>query len=444
MSFTVFIGLEIHIELKTKSKMFCRCLADHFGKKPNSQTCPVCLGLPGALPVANRKAIESIIMAGMSLNCKINSFSKFDRKNYTYPDLPKGYQISQYDLPLCGQGKFDGVAIRRIHLEEDTGKMVHKIVAGVNVSLIDFNRSGVPLMEIVTEPDIISSKQAGDFLKKLRQVVRDLGISDADMEKGQMRCEPTVNLEIKQDGKTYHTPLAEIKNINSFRFVQKAIEFEIERQKKEFDKTGIEKQDGNKTTRGWDEKLQKTVLQREKEEAADYRYFPEPDLPPIRLTSQEIEKIKKSLPEMAKDRKQRIVKDYDLKDYPAKSIDILISQDKMFDLFEKTAALALKEEVAIKDIFNAIVNKKINIDKNNPEELIKFLKEKSKPSRINQYELGKIIEQIVSKNSKMVEEFRNGKEAVVEFLVGQVMSETKGQADPNQARQMLREKMKSA
>lgn len=441
---TIFIGLEIHIELKTKSKMFCRCQADHFGKKPNTQTCPVCLGLPGALPVANRKAIEYAIMAGMSLNCQVADFSKFDRKNYSYPDLPKGYQISQYDLPLCGEGKFEEIKIRRVHLEEDTGKMIHKIVDEEEVSLIDFNRSGVPLLEIVTEPDIRSAKQAGDFLRKLRQNVRDLGISNADMEKGQMRCEPTVNLEIKKDGKAFYTPLAEIKNINSFKFVEKAIDYEIERQLKEFEKSGIEKKDGNKTTRGWDEKKQVTVLQREKEEAADYRYFPEPDLPPIRLSKQEIEKIKNSLPESTQDKKQKIIKAYNLKDYPEKNLDILFSQKEMISLFEGTAPLVAKERIKIEDVINLIVNKKVDVVKAKPEELINFLKEKRMPSQVNQSKLSEIIVGTITENPETVAEFKKGKETVIEFLVGQVMSKTKGQADPNQARQILREKLKSS
>jgi len=437
MSFSVLIGLEIHIELKTKSKMFCRCQADYFGQPPNTRVCPVCLGLPGALPYANQKAIEWTIMMGLALDCQIARLSKFDRKNYFYPDLPRGYQISQYDLPLCQNGKFNGVRIKRVHLEEDTGKLFHEKLNGKDVTLIDFNRSGVPLMEVVTEPDLHSASQAKEFLKNLQQVVRALGISDADMEKGQMRCEPTVNLEIKKDGKVFYTPLVEIKNINSFRFVEKAIEYEIKRQKEEFEKTSGVKQPGNKTTRGWDEKKQITVLQREKEEAADYRYFPEPDLPPLRISAGKIEELRKKLPEMAEEKINHLIK-LGLSKYQA---EILIKTKKELALFEAATKLSDFDQKLAVGMANLIINKKIDVDKTKPEEILDMLTKKKMPSVVSQEELKKKIETVVKNHPQVVADFQKGKETVVEFLVGQVMAVTKGQADPNLVIKLLLEKI---
>ncbi len=432
MSFTVFIGLEIHIELKTKSKMFCRCSTDYFGHQPNSYVCPVCLGLAGALPFPNQKAIEAVILTGLALNCQIANFSKFDRKNYFYPDLPKGYQISQYDLPLCQKGEFEGIRITRVHLEEDTGKLIHGMIGNEKVSLIDFNRSGIPLMEIVTEPDLHSANQAKEFLKKLQQLVRCLGVADADMEKGQMRCEPTVNLEIKKEGKKYYTPLVEIKNINSFRFVEKAIEYEIKRQLEEFEKTGLEKQAGNKTTRGWDEKNQQTVLQREKEEAADYRYFPEPDIPPIRLSENQIKEIKAKIPKLPEE-KIVSLKKMGLSDYQA---ELLSKSEQNMQILVNT--LKIDPQLSSAKIADLIINKKAD----SPQKIVAILSTK-KPS-MDKNELVSISEAVVKDNPSVVEQFKKGKETVIEFLVGQVMAQTKGQADANQVRKLLREKLKSA
>jgi len=438
VSFNVFIGLEIHIELKTKSKMFCGCSTDCFEENPNTHTCPVCLGLPGALPVANQKAIEKVILTGLALGCEIPLFSKFDRKNYFYPDLPKGYQISQYDLPLCQKGLFQSVKIRRAHLEEDTAKLFHEQINNEQVSLIDFNRSGIPLMEIVTEPDLRSAAQAREFLKKLQQLVRFLGVADADMEKGQMRCEPTVNLEITKDNKKFYTPLAEIKNINSFRFVEKAIEYETKRQLEEFEKTGVEKQAGNKTTRGWDNKNQKTVLQREKEEASDYRYFPEPDLPPIRFTQEQIETIKKSMPELPEAKTEKWIKDYHLTEQQVKN---LIGDEEKMNYFEKALSVLMKEKINVSQVVNLIINKKIDINKTKPEELVEIIKSKDKIPELPQEELEKMIEEVIANNPEIVAQFKKGKETVIEVLVGQMMGGTKGQANADQIRKILREKM---
>ena len=428
----VLIGLEIHIELKTKSKMFCRCTADYFGKPPNTYVCPVCLGLPGALPYVNQKAVEKTIMVGLALGCQIAHLSKFDRKNYFYPDLPKGYQISQYDLPFCQNGKLNEIRIKRVHLEEDTGKLFHEKLHGKDVTLIDFNRSGVPLIEVVTEPDIHSSAQAKEFLKNLQQIIRSLAISDADMEKGQMRCEPTVNLEIKKDNQVFYTPLVELKNINSFRFVEKAINYEIQRQTEEFNKTGVIKKSGNKTTRGWDEKKQVTILQREKEEAADYRYFPEPDIPPIRLSEQQIKEIKAKIPSLPEE-KIASLKKTGLSDYQS---ELLSKSEENMQIFVN--ALKIDSQLSSSKIADLIINKKAD----SPQKIVAILSAK-KPS-MDKNELISITKTVLENNLSVVEEFKKGKETVVEFLVGQVMSQTKGQADPNQIREILREKLKAA
>ncbi len=335
MQYEPVIGMEIHVELGTQTKMFCGCPADHFAKKPNSQTCPVCLGMPGGLPVPNKKAIEWTIKLGLALGCGIPETSKFDRKNYFYPDLPKGYQISQYDQPMAVNGVVDtpqgAIRIHRVHLEEDTGKLLHTNVNGTKVTLVDFNRSGVPLVEIVTEPDIRSGEQAKAFLKKLYQIVRYLGISDADMEKGSMRLEPNISVRIvgSKDLPDYKV---EVKNINSFNFVKKAIEYEVKRHIEILEDGKIPVQE----TRGWMEGQNKTVSQRVKESADDYRYFPEPDIPPMRWTSTYVTEIKAMLPELPEAKYKRFMKDYSLNAYDT---GILIDTREMADYFDESMKL---------------------------------------------------------------------------------------------------------
>ncbi len=416
----IIIGLEVHIELKTNSKMFCGCNADHFGKTPNTQTCPVCLGLPGALPVPNLKAIESTVLLGLALNCDIAKYSQFDRKNYFYPDLPKGYQISQYQNPLAQKGGLKLandkiIHIRRVHLEEDTAKLQHQEIGGEKVTLIDFNRSGVALMEIVTDPDINSSDEAKQYLEKLQQIVRYLEISDADMEKGSMRCEPNINLEIKEGDKTFYTPIVELKNINSFRFVKRAIDFEVNRQFQAFKENKIESKTGNKQTRGWDETKQITYIQREKEEANDYRYFPEPDIPPIFWTEQDLNNFKKialsfELPET---KKQRFIKDFNLTDYQA---TILTADKKTADFFDQ--AVKENKDLAV-DIANTIINKRAP-DNLTPKQLAEFVLSANAIPQASDDQVDQLIEELLKKNTQVVESYNQGKPQALGVIIGEV------------------------
>jgi aspartyl-tRNA(Asn)/glutamyl-tRNA(Gln) amidotransferase subunit B len=442
------IGLEVHVELKTKSKMFCGCIAEYFGLKPNSNTCPVCLGLPGALPVPNKKAIEWCIMIGLALNCKINNFSKFDRKNYFYPDLPKGYQISQYDMPFAANGLLNvanrkshvasrgneerkantekRIRIRRVHMEEDTAKLVHQLGAksyelrtknSAGHSLIDFNRSGVPLVEIVTEPDFENSEQVVEYLKKLQQIVRFLQVSDADMEKGNMRLEPNISLKINDKGLINNLPKykVEVKNINSFRFVQKAIDYEIKRQSEILDKGETPVQE----TRGWDDQRQKTVSQRKKEEADDYRYFPEPDIPPITYADSKIQEILNLMPELPDKKTERFIKMYSLNNYDA---DILTRTVPTSNFFEELVKIGKNHNLTPKQIANHMINKKITIHEDTAEIVVKKITESLSFQNISEEALIKKIEEILAENQKAVTNYKEGKTQVVGFLIGKVRS----------------------
>ena len=307
------IGLEVHVQLKTKSKMFCTDSAEYFGADPNTHTCPVCLGLPGALPVINQKAIEQAVKVGLALNCRLNKETKFDRKSYFYPDLPKGYQISQLDQPIAKSGYLDvdgrKIRINRAHMEEDTGKLIHTKVGGKEATLVDFNRSGVPLMEIVSEPDLSSPEEARLYAKKLHQIMRYLGVADVDMEKAGMRFDANVSVRPKGQ-KTLGTKV-EIKNMNSFSFLEKGLVFEVTRQIKDLEK-------GEKIiqeTRGWVERKGETVSQRIKETSPDYRYFPEPDLPPLVINDTLVKKLKKEIPELPSQKAQRFRRQYALSEY---------------------------------------------------------------------------------------------------------------------------------
>jgi len=433
------IGLEMHVELNTKSKMFCRCSADYFGREPNTHTCPICLGLPGALPYINKVAIEDCIKIGLALNCTVSEKSLFERKNYFYPDLPKGYQISQYRWPLCvngwievddGDGNKRKIRINRAHQEEDTGKLTHS----GGVTLIDFNRSGVPLVEIVTEPDFHDVDTVRNYAKKLQRLFRYLGVSNADMERGDMRLE--ANVSVRPVGqKELPGYRVELKNINSFRFMVAAIEYEIKRQIKELEEGWTLKQE----TRGWDEDKKSTYLQRSKEEAHDYRYFPEPDLPEIRMKSDEIGKIRKSLPELPWDKQNRFIEEYGVKKSDA---EILTELTELAEFFEVTVEHGKKHGVEAKAVANYIVNKKPDISVVLPTQIIEELKGKKVGVIENMGELGELADEVISENPAMVGVYKKGKVTVIQVLIGAIMRKTGGKVNPNKIREILKEKLR--
>jgi len=445
------IGLEIHVELKTKSKMFCQCSANYFGKKPNTNTCPVCLGLPGALPVPNKKAVEWTILLGKALNCTINKVTKFDRKHYFYPDLPKGYQISQYDQPIAVKGEFKVQGLKfkitRVHLEEDTGKLIH--LGGE--TLVDFNRSGVPLVEIVTEPVFNNADQVKNFLEGLRTLVRYLDISDADMEKGSMRLEPNISLiKLKTQyskSKTISQGLklpnykVEVKNINSFKYVKQAIEYEIKRQTEILKKEETPKQE----TRGFDEKKTVTYSQRTKEEARDYRYFPEPDIPTLEFEDKYLASIYKQIPELPQAKMNRFIGKLNLKPIDA---FILTRDRKLAEYYEQVISklktqnskLNLKSENLNQFIANLIINKKISTNLF-VEEFVEKLLEQFTPKDTDQKLLDATIIRIIVANKKVVDDYKSGKKNAIMFLVGQVMRAMKGKADARLVVKIIKDKL---
>lgn len=438
MKSTPLIGLEVHVELETKSKMFCGCPANHFGKKPNTQTCPVCLGLPGALPVPNKKAIESCLQIGLALNCTINQVSKFDRKQYFYPDLAKGYQISQYDEPFCSDGfvTLDSgkrIGIERVHQEEDTGKLQHKILNGEKVTLVDYNRGGVPLVEIVSRPDLSSSAEAKEYLKKIHEIIRALGVSSADMEKGQMRLEPTVNVCLESETGLHYTPLVEIKNINSFNFAVQAIDFEVDRQIEEFTKNGQEKSPTNKTTRGYDSVKKMTFLQRTKEEAKDYRYFPEPDIPPFVIESSLVADLKRSLP-LLPDQEIATLESLGIEKKDAK---VLISNQNRVAI-ERLKSFNGDNEIDLHKMASLIVNGKLSVSGDIKAEYLLLTKKRT----TDRGELEKVIRQIMSENPTLVTQYLAGKTSLAGFFVGQTLKATHGSADAQTVSQVVTELLK--
>ncbi|MSS44247.1 Asp-tRNA(Asn)/Glu-tRNA(Gln) amidotransferase subunit GatB [Anaerosalibacter bizertensis] len=471
MAYKTIIGLEIHSELMTNSKIFCNCTTE-FGGDANTHCCPVCLGLPGALPVINKRVVEYGIKTGLAFNSKIARETKMDRKNYFYPDLVKGYQISQDDIPLCSGGfieieKEDGpkkIRLRRIHIEEDTGKSLHSEDGG---SLLDYNRSGVPLIEIVTEPDMNSPEEAKEFLEKLKATLEYIEVSDVKMEEGSLRCDVNINVVDEETGKK--TSISELKNLNSFKAVVKALEYE-EKRHIALLKEGKE---NLKETRRWDEVNNETIVMRIKEGAADYRYFPEPDLIKLEIEEEWIEDIKNNLPELPHDKKERFMKEYDLPEYDA---GVLTQSKALAAFYEETVKYSKDpkqvsnwvmgdvlrrindEELDIKDLkftpkdlgdlLELIEEGKIsnNIGKKVLRDMFdtgkspnKIVKEKGLIQISDEGALKEIVEKVIEKNEQSVIDYKDGKDRALGFLVGQIMKETRGKANPQLANKLILE-----
>jgi aspartyl-tRNA(Asn)/glutamyl-tRNA(Gln) amidotransferase subunit B len=499
MKYDIIIGLEIHAELNTNSKMFCSCNNLSDGLEANTAICPVCLGHPGTMPVANFEAIKWTVLCGLALKCKINKHSKFDRKNYFYPDLPKGYQISQYDLPLCYDGKLEidgrNIDITRIHLEEDTGKLIHS----GDDSIIDFNRAGTPLMEMVTEPVIKSAQEAKKFCQRYQQVLRYLKISRADMEKGEMRCEANISLQKKgsweylgdgvitaKKGKTLN-PKVELKNLNSFKAIEKGIEYEIKEQSEKLEAGEVLEPE----TKGWDEKKQNTFRQRRKESSADYRYFPEPDIPPIKISNELLNEIKQNLVELPQAKIKRFKKQYGFTEEMSEAIitdknlanwlEQVISElrawiDASNDSWERQNKKLAKSAYSLltTGLFQYLKKDKKNISDikitaENFAELITLhyqgkinsttlydilkemyenggdptdiMKEKGLEQIDSEEKLKDIILDIINSHPKELEEYKKGKTALLKFFIGQTMAKTKGKANPAKIQEILKEEL---
>jgi len=476
--YEVVVGLEVHAQILTQSKMFCGCSTDYLTAPPNANTCPVCLGLPGSLPVINRRAVEATIRTALALNCEIPEFSKFDRKNYFYPDLPKGYQISQYDLPLSrhgflefdlkGEGKRCGIT--RVHLEEDTGKLLHEgAIHEAQASLVNFNRAGVPLMEIVSEPDLRSADEAREYVMRLRAILQYIGVNHGDMESGQLRCD--ANVSLRPAGSAELGTKVEIKNMNSFRAIHRAIEYEIERQSEVLGSGGRLAQE----TRGWNDARALTVSQRSKEFAEDYRYFPEPDLPPLDVSREWVAEIRSGLPELPAARRERLITTLGLTPYDA---SLLTSSKPMVEFFEETVRLGAPAKTAANWIlgdFSRLLNadrKEIDQASVKPvhlQQLISLIDSGAITGRMAKQtfeamyraldpspalqaardstqisgdaDLDRIAEQVIAENEKSVADFKAGKEQALKFLIGQGMKISKGRANPQRLDALLREKI---
>ena len=464
--YEMVIGLETHVELKTDTKIFCSCPTT-FGAEPNAHVCPVCMGYPGTLPVLNGKVVEYAVKAGMATNCTIARYSKEDRKNYFYPDLPKAYQISQYDLPLCEHGWLDiesetgtkRIGITRIHIEEDAGKLVHDDEHG---TLIDCNRCGVPLIEIVSEPDMRSAEEAVAYLRKLRAIILYTGVSDCKMQEGSLRCD--VNLSVRKVGDTEFGTRTEMKNLNSFQFIAKAIEYEFKRQVDAIEKGETVIQE----TRRFDSVTGKTSAMRSKEDANDYRYFPDPDLPPIVMSGEELERLRSEIPVLPDQRKREYVEKYGLSPYNGEQ---LTAQVEIADYFEAGAKLTKHPKtlgnLIISEIFRLLPQDSVNIpisaanmakiadmygdgliNSGTAKKLVSRLwEENADPAEIVEREglgqindreaLAAVIAEVIAKNPKSVEDFRKGKLQAVKALMGQAMGKTGGRGNPNMIQEIL-------
>lgn len=434
--YKLVLGLEIHLHPKTEYKMFCGCSANIWQKEPNSQTCPTCLGLPGALPVPNLDAIKKTQLLGLALNCKLNKKSQFDRKHYFYPDLPKGYQISQYKQPLCGEGslKLESgsiVEIERIHLEEDVAKSFHKN----GKTCLDFNKSGLSLIELVTKPTFRNTQDAVEFSKKLQSIVRKLNIGEVDMEKGQMRLEANISLRTQEMEDLNELPKykVEIKNINSFRFMEKAVRAEILRQKEILESGGEVKQEN----RGWDETTGKTVSQREKEEAHDYRYFPEPDIPPMEFSEEDFNTLKEKLVELPDQTIEKLVNEYGVSVNNARVLVIKKLDKKLEDI------LSLEESLEGNVVAKLLINKKEyqELDANSFIKKLKEQKENEDKDMLSNDEIKDIVKKTLKNNLKAIEDYKKGKENALSFLLGIVLRESKGKIKVDTLKKALLEEL---
>ncbi|MCL4367268.1 Asp-tRNA(Asn)/Glu-tRNA(Gln) amidotransferase subunit GatB [Patescibacteria group bacterium] len=435
--YELVIGLEVHVELNTKNKMFCNCSTDYFGQPANTHICPVCLGLPGALPIINHEAIQSCMKIGLALNCTVAENSRFERKNYFYPDLPKGFQISQYRWPLCTggwlevsdmNGQANKIRINRVHQEEDTGKLTHSN----RNSLVDYNRSGIPLVEIVTEPDFHDVESVRDYAKKLQQIFRSLGVSNADMEKGDMRLEANVSVRPvgSQELPDYRV---ELKNINSFRFMVAAIEYERSRQIAALEKG----EELTQETRGWNEEKKETYLQRGKEEAHDYRYFPEPDLPELQVASQVVQ-IKKEMPELPEAKIRRYKQDLSL---PQSAAQVLASDSNLSKVFETALEISAGKLTAL-----TVANKLINSQNGAsllPEKVVQDLLTSKEGLIEDNNEISKLAQEAIKENAQVAEIYRKGKLTAIQSLIGVVMRKSQGKADAAKVKETLEKLLNS-